>query len=241
MGWATRATSLVGEVVGGPGERAVGPHATGVGAGVVVTHPLEVLGRRERDDRDAVAEHEERHLGAVEELLDDDASTVLGEAGPGVVQRGLAVVGDDDALARGQSVVLDDEGRAEGVDGLGYLVEGRAQVGEPGGHLGRRHDLLGERLAALETGGLRGGAEHVEAVVPQHIRDTGHERGLGPDDDEVDLVALCDIEDRGGVRGVGQRLAQGDRVDAGVPGGGDDRIDGLVRHEAADDGVFAGT
>ncbi len=71
----------------------------------------------QRDDAVAVGEAEQRHLGAVEVLLDDDPP-----AGRGVRQRLGPVVGDDDALARGQAVVLDHVRRAELVErgrGLG--------------------------------------------------------------------------------------------------------------------------
>ena len=80
-------------------------------------------------DRDAVGDGEEGDLGAVEELLDDHAV-----AGERVRPGGLEVVGDDDALARGETVVLDDVRGAEGVEGLVDLLRGRADVGAGGGH-----------------------------------------------------------------------------------------------------------
>ena len=66
----------------------------------------------------AVADAEQRHLGPVEELLDDDRAVGLGQAGPRVRERLVAVVGDDDALAGGEPVVLDDVRGAEGVERL---------------------------------------------------------------------------------------------------------------------------
>ena len=143
----------LGEVGGHPVERGVGPHAAGVGAGVAVTHALEVLGGREREHGGAVGEAEDGGLGAVEVLLDDDAATGSGEAGGGVGAGRLEVVGDDDALAGGEAVLLDDVGRPEGVERVVDLLGGGADVRHGGGHPGGGHDLLGERLAALESGG----------------------------------------------------------------------------------------
>ena len=80
----------------------------------------------------------------------------LGQAGARVRQRLVAVVGDDDALARGEPVVLDDVRRAEGVERVGDLVQRCVHTRASAvGHVGRGHDLLGERLAALEPGGRR--------------------------------------------------------------------------------------
>ena len=82
-------------------------------------------------------------------------AAVLGQArlarGPAPPSRSF---GDDDALARGEPVVLDDVGRTQRVEGVGDLVEGGADAGQRGRHVGRCHDLLGEGLAALEPGGL---------------------------------------------------------------------------------------
>ena len=73
---------LVDEIGRRPGQRGVGTHATGVRAGVTVADALEVLRRRQRHHGRAVGQGEQRHLRAVEELLDDDPP-----AGSGVAQR----------------------------------------------------------------------------------------------------------------------------------------------------------
>ena len=65
---------------------------------------------------DAVGQDEQRDLGAVEVLLDDDPAAGLGQARGRVRERLVAVVGDDDALARGEPVVLDHVGGAERVE-----------------------------------------------------------------------------------------------------------------------------
>ena len=74
----------------GPVQRRVGAHAAGVGAGVAVADPLEVLRRRQRDDVLTVGEAEQRHLGAVEELLDHDLRP--GRQAPLRVRQGLGPV-----------------------------------------------------------------------------------------------------------------------------------------------------
>ena len=119
---------------------------------------------------------------AVEELLDDEASVGLGEAGAGVLDGDVSRVGDDDALARGQAVVLDDVRCTERVEGGLDLLHRRADVSQGGRHVGRGHDLLRERLAALETGRLRGGSEDGKPGLTAHVRDACDERGLGTDD-----------------------------------------------------------
>ena len=85
----------------------------GVGPLVAVEDPLEVLGGLQRVDGRAVGDREQRHLGAVEVLLDHDplARRPRGRA------RLVAVVGDDHALAGGEAVVLHDVRRAERVEG----------------------------------------------------------------------------------------------------------------------------
>ena len=153
-GWAIRVTTSSAKDGGRPVEGRVGAHATGVRPLVVVADPLEVLGRAQRQDRLAVAEAEERDLGAVEELLDDDPSARLGEAGRAWARAASRSLGDDDSLAGGEAVVLDDVRRAQRVERRLDLCHGRAHVGQGRRDLGRCHDVLGERLAALEPGSL---------------------------------------------------------------------------------------
>ena len=99
-------------------------------------------------------------------------------------------------------------------------------MGQGRRHVGGGHDLLGERLAALEPGGLGRRAEDGEACVTHHVGDPGDERCLGADDDEVDPVPTGELGDARAVeQAAGQRLAQGDRVHARVARGHDDRVD----------------
>ena len=79
---------------------------------------------------------------------------------PGLAKQAAAWVrassrlfGDDHALAGGEPVVLDDVWRAEVVECVVDLLGRGADVGARRGDVGRGHDLLGERLAALQLGG----------------------------------------------------------------------------------------
>ena len=153
----------------------------------------------------------------------------------------VTVLGDDNTLARREAVLLDDVGRAERIHGVSHLLDGRAHVGEPGRDVGSGHDVLGEGLAALEAGRVARRSEDVEATVSQHVGDAGDEGSLGTDDHEVRGMLLGDRQDRSAIGDVREGLTQRERVDAWVARRGDDRVDGLVLHEATDDGVLAGT
>ena len=92
---------------------------------------------------------------------------------------------DDDALAGGQAVVLDDVGRGEpgqrGVE-VGRVVDGH---GGGGGHAGGGHDVLGEALGALDPGGRRARPEAGDPGGPHRVGDPGDQRHLGPDHHQV--------------------------------------------------------
>ncbi len=107
VGWSTVRNDLVDQPLGRPGQRGVGPHAAGVGPVVHVVGALEVLGRLQRHHGHAVGDREQRHLGAVEVLLDHHglAARVLDR----LVERGR----HDHTLAGGQAIVLDDVRRLQ--------------------------------------------------------------------------------------------------------------------------------
>ena len=168
----------------------------------------------QRVDRRAVGDREQRHLGAVEELLDHHPLALRG------VGRGrVPVVGHHDALAGGEAVVLDDVRRAEGVEGGGDLGRRRADVRRRGRHPGRGHHVLGERLGALELGGLAGRAEAADPAVAHGVGDARDQRRLGTDDDEVGAERLGQVGDGGTVQRV-DVVQRGERRDARVAGRG---------------------
>jgi hypothetical protein len=82
-------------------------------------------------------------------------------------------VTDEHSLARGEPVGFDDAGRTRDRHRL------RA------GDAGRPHDLLRERLRALDARSRRARPEHGDAAEAERVGDSGHERHLGADDDEI--------------------------------------------------------
>ena len=233
----TRSTNspLAAEAAVEPGERRVRAHAAGVGALVAVEQALVVLRGAEGQHVVAVAEEEERHLGAGEELLHEHRPRR--QIGVGVGERRLAVGRDDDALAGGEPVGLHDVRGAE-------LVERGLDLGAAGGahraagrHARGIHDPLRERLRALELRGGLARTEHRDAALAHRIGDACDQRRLGADDHEVDEVLVGERRDGGGVFDV-----EGDQLrvlpDAGVAGGREDLVLGLLRPQREDDGVL---
>ena len=145
----------------------------------------------------AVGDREEGDLGAVEELLDDHPL-----AGGRVGERLVPVLGDHDALAGGEPVVLHDVRRAERVERLRGLLGARADPGHRGRHVGGGHHLLGERLGALEPGRLGGRAEAGDPGRAHGVGDPGDQRRLRADDDEVHAEVAGQRGDRLPVDGV---------------------------------------
>ncbi|VXB50134.1 conserved hypothetical protein [Curtobacterium sp. 8I-2] len=224
--------------VGEPGQRRVRAHAARVRAEVAVGQALVVLRGAERTHVVAVAQEEQGDLFAVEELLDHDVA-VLEPVG-GVVDRGLAVVGDEHALAGGEPVGLDHVRCAELVDGADGFVHRAGVDRTPGGHTGLAHDPLGERLGALELGRGLARAEHRDAAGAHRVGHAGDERGLGAHDDELDVVldrVLGDERTVGGVEGDGLDVGR----DAGVAGRCRDDVTGMLSEQGRDDRVLAGT
>ena len=155
---------------------------------------------------DAVCEREERHLLALQELLDDDAVAEGPRLLPGCLGFGLRSA-DEDALAGGEPVRFDDAGCVY-----------RSQLGR-GRNARRVHDLLGERLRPLDARGLGARAEDRDPGAAQVVRDARDERGLGADHDEVELVLPAEPEQALDVVHPNGMAAR-ERSDARVSGGG---------------------
>ncbi len=164
-----------------PGQRCVGAHTAGVRAFVVVAEPLEVLRGLHRQHRRTVGDREQRHLGTVQELLDQHLVTT-----GRVRERLVAVRRHHDALAGGEPVVLHHVRRTEGVDRLGGLLGRRTDVGAAGRHARSGHHVLGERLRALELSSVLGRSEDRDPGRAERIGQPGDQRRLRPDDDQID-------------------------------------------------------
>ena len=227
--------------------RRVGAHAAGVGTGVAVADALEVLrgGERHRGVGIAVAHDEQGQLGAAEPLLDHEraagvAERVAGEVGAHRVARVGDRLGDDHALARGETVGLDHPRRAELVEvrARGVLVAGAEAAVARGGHPGLGEHVLHPRLRAFEARARGAGPERQSPARPHRVGGAGHERHLGPDHHHVggDVVG-----ERGDGRGVGhiERTALGQARDPRVAGCGDDHVGGRGTLQRPDQRVLA--
>ncbi len=125
-GLDNRLDDLGGQAVRRPRKRRICAHPAGVRSGVAVPDPLVVLGGQQGNDGSGFGnDREQGDLWPVQVLLDHDPVARIAQAGVYRADRGLPVGGDGDALARGETVVLDDVWRAE-------LVE----IGEGGLDLG---------------------------------------------------------------------------------------------------------
>ena len=227
-----------------PRHGAVAAHAAGVRPLVAGEDALVVLRRRQRYGVGAVAQHQQRDLGAGEVLLGDEhvagvAELARHEAGlHGFARLGL-VLADEHALAGGEAVGLDDQRVVlPALDVEQRRLEALVAPVGAGRHAAGGHDLLGEDLAALELRGLLVGAEDGQAVLLEEVGEARHERRLRPDDGEVDLLAAGEVEQRRQVVG-GDRDVVGLCGGAGVARGAEDAVRERGLGEGMDEGVFS--
>jgi len=180
-----------------------------------------VLRGAELDRVRAIDEHEEACLLALEEFLDDDlvAGRAEGPLDHDVVDRRIGFVlgaAQDDALAGGESVGLDDDRRPVDADeflGGDRLVEAPEDAGRDVVFLAQ---VLHETLGAFEA---RRGGRRPERLDPAYLKavdDAGDQRAFRPDDDEVDFFPDREGDDRFDVLGRDGN-ALGDRSDSRVP------------------------
>ena len=195
-------------------------HAAGVGALIAVEQPLVVLAGRQRDHVLAVAQHDEAGFLAFQEGFDHHARLRLA-VGASVVLHAQGVgrtVGAQHpvdrlvrlcqrrrhhhALAGGQAVGLDDDGRAVRIDvRMGCCSVGERRI-RRGGDLVTGHEGLGVRLGAFKLcGGLRG-PEDAQPTLTKEIDDASGQRTFGADHRERDLFADGEL---GQLVEVGQR------------------------------------
>ena len=217
---------LVGQRVGDVGHRRDRAHPPRVGPGVALADRLVVPRRREAGHGAAVRDGEQRHLGTGHALLHHHHPSGVAEAaGHEAGLERLAGLGlarrHDHPLAGGQAVGLDRHGQAQLRHGGHAGVDAGHGDGPRGGDAGGRHDLLGERLAALEPGGGGSGPEGPDARGAHRVAHPGHQRRLGPDHDEVHPEGARQGHDPAGVREVdGDHL--GVLADARIASGAED-------------------
>ena len=100
------------------------------------------------------------------------------------------------------------------------------------GHAGRRHDVLGERLRALDPRRRRARPEDRDADVAQLVGRAGHERRLRPDDGEVDAQVAGELDEPLDVLAANGMAAVQPR-DARVAGRGVELREPRAAHERA--------
>ena len=138
----------------------------------------------------------------------NSSMTTRSQASACVAGRG-EVVGDDDALAGGEAVVLDDVRRAEGVERLVDLLGGGADVAAGGGHAGRRPSRPWRRpWSPPAAAASPEGPKHGDARRAHGVGDPGDQRRLRADDDQLGA-------ELGGERGHGRAVQGVDRVQLG--------------------------
>ena len=199
----------------------IGAHAARVRTLVAVEDALVVLGGRKEHGVLSVHHREDRALLAMKELLDQHLGAGRAEliADKHVVDRRLGLflrLGDNDALPRGKSVRLDDDGESvPGKRGFG-LCGVRKGLGLAGRDARRIHDLLREPLRALHARARGNGTERGNALLLKGVDKTDHERSLGSDHDEIGLLGLRPGDDTRDVirlqRDIRRHIAR-----AGVP------------------------
>src|SRR2546421_12184300 len=122
----------------------------------------------------AVTQREDGDLIALQQLFDHDRLAEGTGCGESDVEL-LLVVADEDALPCGQAVGLDHARWSSDRERL------------CGGDAGVTHQLLRERLRALDPRRLPTWAEDEYASMSQLVCDPGDQRCVGPDHHEVDV------------------------------------------------------
>ena len=165
---------------------------------------LVILGRRQRQGANAVAEADEGRLFAEQTVLDDHFAPSAAEAPaaehvPRRAHRLFDVAPrHHHALASREAVRLDPDGRPAAAN----VALGRSGIHEGfagrGGNVVARHERLGECLGAFEAGGCLRGAEAGQPAGIEDVADARHEQRLRADQREVHAFGGGEV--REGVR-----------------------------------------
>ena len=195
----------------------IGAHAAGVGPGVAVLQALVVLAGGQRQHVFAVAHHDKAGFFALQKLFNHHARLAAGgriaksAVGQHEVHRRMRLGqrhGHDHALACGQTIGLDHDGRAHFV-----------QVGVGGGgvrkHLKVRrrnavalHERFGKSLGALELRCCLRRPKDAQAVGPKVVHHATGQRAFGANHGERNLVFNRPVA-QGGYVGNGQVFQAG--------------------------------
>ncbi len=184
-------------------------HPSRVGPLVPVQRALEISGRRHGHGALAVAEDQERGLLAPEEFFHQQGvarrpELALGQDAVNALQRLVQIPADQDALARGESIRLEHEGKADASPA--QVVRGHPGIAEC--RVGRLGDAvpvaegLGKGLGALQAGGCRGRAEARDARPGRRVAQPEHEGHFGARNDEPYAVTLREGHQSGHIIGL---------------------------------------
>ena len=182
-------------------------HAAGVRSGLAVVRLLVILRRRHRREFLAIGNDHERDFFAGEVLLDEDAIGGVAEFfvlenDVQIIVRLFLRVGDDHALAAGESFDLDDRRIVGLLERCFSLVRRIADRRLSGWDLVLVHEVFGEDLGALQLGGQPAGTEDRQAALLELVDDSERERKLGSHDGEIHLQLFGEIGDLDDVRGT---------------------------------------
>ena len=233
---------LVGEVL----ERTVGTHPTGVRPGVEVAQALVVAGHGQRQRFLAIADGDQARLTPLESLLDDDRIRL--DAGVDRRPRLLDAVTDGHALAGGEPVGFHDDPAPLGRELAGERERGLALTGREGGRTGHRdtgghRDVMAERLARLDPRGGGGRTEDRDPGLRQRVGETGRERRLRADHDQLGGDRARDERHALGVEGIDvlERADARLRADRMAPRGDGHLVDAGLATELPRQRVLAST
>ena len=179
----------------------IGTHAACIRSFIEVKDTLVILRGNHRNDVRPVAEAEHAGFFAFHEFFDDDRSAGTAEGMPfehilhGVDGFFFALC-DDDALAGGQTVSLDDDRIGiigfQVSDGFFFIIECLICSCRDAIFL---HESFGESFGAFDAGRCLGRAKEGHASLFKFIRKALGQDGLRTGDGEVDLHEAGEVDD----------------------------------------------
>lgn len=203
--------------------RRIGAHSASVRTFIAVVSRLVILSRRQRHDVFAVGKDKDTRFLTPEQLLDHDlrAGVAVGALDHDVINGGksfVLIMANDYALAGGEAIRLDHDRRTVPVDEfLGGLRFVEPSIGRAGNAV-TRTQVFHEPLGALDDRRPRGRTKHRKPRCLAKIGQTGDQRRLGADNDEIDRMRNSEINDFLQLAG-GDGDTLGETCDPGVSGG----------------------
>jgi hypothetical protein len=192
-------------------------HTAGVRTGVAIGETFVVLGEGQWLGDVTVTEREQRAFRSAQSFLEHDAAAVEKRSNGGLAR--LVIEGNDHALPAGETGLFDHDRALECAPPLDRVL---GLLGRVEGREGRRGDVQftgypsRERFVPLEPCRRPRRAECHDADRLHRVDQTGGERHLRSDDDEIDLGRLGEGRERRNiVRSNGHLLAGGGVVARG--------------------------